>query len=180
MYHNIKKEKILLLEIISVPLIICAAFTPRFLFREVRISSELEQMVRSSGVRFETPLEYAKIVDYFGRWSHMYAKLDLPINEYIRLKQGFLQSQLTVTNKDFSEEILSEESQYRYDSRDFSSELSVMKNIKHMYRYHSMNLNEYEELFIVYRLYGEWFTTGENRYVLAKENDGAYYLYICA
>ena len=136
-------------------LIIFAVFAPRFLFRGSRISHELHRIIDAS-VQMNFFSEDFTIVDYRGQWAHMYSKLKVPSEWYDPLMHSFLS---------FKE----------------STSLSTVSNIKRMYGYQSMNLENYEECFVAAVVYGRWFTTisGETNYALVKENDGNCYLYIC-
>ena len=167
-----KRKKLLLWAIIPSALFVFFVFTPR-----VRVSHELSRIIEA-GLRLDISSKDVKIIDYHGRWSGMYAKLELSMDKYDQVKQRFLLNAGTASNKDFEDEIISEESKYRYDFKYFSSQLSFMNSVKHSGGFQSMNLDDYEEMLIMGTLYGAWFTTGGTEYVLVKENSGNCYLYV--
>ena len=174
-----RKKKLALLVVIPVFLIVLAIFTQRFLFREARISHELNIIIE--GIALDISWEGVKIIEYRGRWSSMYTKLELSIEKYDQVKRRFLLFEGTVSNKDFENDILREQSRYSYNEVRFLSELSTMnKRINRLSWLKSMNLDDYEELLLLETTYGKLIgmTTGGRFYVLGKENSGNYYLYI--
>jgi len=171
------KCKTLLWVLIPALIIVFAIISPQFLFRQTRISYELNKRVDFSA-QLDINSNDVEIVDFRGRWFNMYAKLRITMTNYDHVKQRFLLNPGTVSNKDFAGEIMNFQSGYHYDEKSFRSELSVVKNAKHLNGLLSMNLDEYEELLIVDAMYGKWFTTGGTFYILVKETNVDYFLYV--
>ena len=170
------KKKIFLL-IIPTSLIAFATVAPSFLFRQTRISYEINRRVDFS-IQLDISSKGVRIVDFYGRWFSMYAKLELPAEEYDKVKQIFLLNAGTTANKDFAREIIGEQSKYQYDNERFLSDLSNIQRAKHRKGLQSMNLDDYKEIFIAEAMYGVWFSTGGTSYVLVKENNENCFLYI--
>jgi len=144
------------------------------------ISHELNITIEA--IPLEISWDGVRIADFRGRWDNMYAKLELSKDKYEQVKQRFLLFSGSETNKDFSDEILSEESRYSYNPSIFHSMLSAVKNTKKIADYYSMNIDEFEELIIMETTYGKMGfltgATGSRHYVLVKERSGECYLYI--
>ena len=178
-----KRELLLMTAAALAVLVVFAVFAPRFLFREIRISNELDRLnhLLVTNVSDRISIGDSKIADYHGRWSYMYAKLELSAKDYEQIKQMLLKSSNTETNKDFSDDILREPSKYNYDPKSFTYLLRVMDNTKKRHGLASMNLNiNAEEILIYERVYGKWFSSGSTIYALIKENESKHYLYIYA
>jgi len=173
-------QKPLIILIVLAALVIAIMLSPRFLFQQARITRELSLTIES--IPLDISWEGVKTIDYRGRWSSMYAKLELSTEKYEQVKQRFLQFAGSDTSKDFADEVLSEDSKYLYNPTRFGTMLSVMNNVKDMGGYSSMKLDEYEELIIMDTTYGKMVffagTSGARTYVLVKENGGNCYLYI--
>ena len=170
-FLELRKKMLLLIAIVSTPLIAFSVFAPRFLFRDIRVSYELGQTLLNN-VSLDVSLEDTKIIDSLGHWANMYVKLELLTEEFERLKRNFIKTGGAAYNKDFP-----------HDPKYFESHLSIMKNVKKMYGYKSMSIDNYNELFILMSVRGKlipFATTSEIYYVLIKENSGNCYLYICA
>jgi len=177
-----KKGMLLIIAAILVVLITFLIPAPQFLFREIRITNEINRLNRYTGVNEleRISLKDFKIADCHGSWSSIYAKLELNESDYERLKWILLDCSGTTTHKDYSDEITNEASRYNYDPSGFSWLLRNMNRIKRAYNYSSINLDDYEELLILDVIYGKWFSSGTTIYALTKENDGKHYLYIFA
>jgi len=172
-----KKWKILLWVLVPLSLIVFALISPQFLFRQTRISYELNKRVDFSA-QLDINSRDVEIVDFQGRWYSMYGKLRITMKDYDHVKKRFLLNSGTVSNKDFAGEIMNLQSGYHYDEKGFHSVLSVVKNAKRVEGLLSMNLDDYEELLIVDAMYGKWFTTGGTFYILVKENNVDYFVYV--
>ena len=166
------KKRLLLWLLISPPFLAFIAFSPQFLFQRARISNELNKIVES--IPLDISWEGVKIADYRGRWNSMYAKLELSTQKYSKVKQRFLLFEGSVSSKDFTHEILSEQYSYRYNEKYFLSTLSLINNVKRLQRLSSMSLDEYEELLIMETTYGKLIgmTTG-GRFMYWKERTAA-------
>jgi len=173
-------KKVLLIITILAVAIVFIVLSPRFLFRQARISHELS--IREEVIPLDESREGIRIADYRGRWDSMYAKLELTPEKYDQVKQRLLMFYGSKTNKDFTDEILSEESMYSYDPTGFYYSLRYTNNAKNMRGYHSLNLDDYEELIIMQTTYAKYVfiygTTGGKTFILAKESNGNCYLYI--
>ena len=173
------KKLLLVLGVLAV-LVTFVALSPRFIFVKAGITRELNLTIEA--VPLDISWEGIEIVDYRGRWGSMYAKLELSPEKYEQVQQKFLLFYGSKTNRDFSGEISNGESRYEYDEASFSSMLMVINRVKDRGAYHSMNLDDCEELLIIDTTYGKMVflagTTGSRRYILAKEGGGNCYLYI--
>ena len=171
-----KKNKLVLV-IIPTLLIVIGVLAPRFMFRQTRISHELSRRV-DFNIHLDISSKDVEIVDFRGRWSSMYAKLELSEELYDLVKQRFLIDAGTTSDKDYTKEVINEQFSYRYSAEFFLSSLSSLNRAKRNGGLQSMNLDGYKELFIVEAMYGKWFTTGGTSYVLVKENNGNCFLYL--
>ena len=173
-------KKVLLIITILAVAIVFIVLSPRFLFKQARISNELN--IKVEAIPLDISWEGIRIADYRGRWDSMYAKLELTPEKYDQVKQRLLLFYISMTNKDFADEILSEESTYSYDPTGFYYSLRATNNAKNMSGYHSLNLDDYEELIIMDTMYAKhnfiFGTTGSRRFILVKESNGNCYLYI--
>jgi len=174
-------RKKLLLKIVILSLLIgIAALTSHFLYRNVRIQGALNDIIEE-GVSLELSTEDVNVVDYRSRTGSTYIKFELTPEIYDYIKHKLLLLSGTETNTDFTADLVSEESGYRFNSDRFLSELSIIKNIKSMGKYHSMNIDEYKELLTMDTTYAKdtflGGTTGSRRYILVKEDSGNHYLY---
>ena len=181
MWEN--RKKVLLWIVIITTVFVVFVIALHFLVRNTRISNELNQKLLGGG-RLETSLANVRIIEYNKRPSRMYIKLEPTTVEYERLKQQFLQSSATTSNKDFTADISSEESNYFYDPERYIYDSSIMDSIKNNWAYTSMNLDYCDELLLSSSLRPKESlysgTTGFVYYALAKESNGDCYLYIIA
>ena len=161
-------------------------FSPRFIFRSRIIASELNQAFQA-GKGLDLSLDDVRIADYQGRWVSLYIslyiKLELTAEKYEEMKLRLLLFNGTVSNKDFSDLVADTASKYRFDYGDFRTWHRVLNNMKRICEFHSMDLDDFEEMLVQETYYGKRislteYTSGTRTYVLIKENSGSYFLYI--
>jgi len=178
--RRVHPKKLILIVIIVVSIVFGIMFTPHFLFRRTSIHNSINEVL-DAGVSLGLSENDYTVVDFRGRWTSMYIKLELTLEAYNHAKQQMLLSSWTASSRDFTEYIQSEESRYRYSSRDFDFTLSLMRRRETTRKINSMNLNDFEEMLIIEMtdakavLFGG--TTGFRSYVLVHEMNGNYCLY---
>ena len=174
---TIKKKRLLICLLISMLIIALVVFAPRFLYRQARISYELTQRVDFK-LDIDVYSNTVRIVDFRGRWLSMYAKVYIPPEMYDQIKEEFIKCVRVTPNNTCDEELDESSDNYFYDGESLLSKLSRVNRMRQQSGLQSMNLNDYEVLFIAEAMYGAWFTTGGTIYILVKETSNDIYLYI--